>query len=193
MKESDISSCRSDLLSCRPVIKILHNILHNCFNLQINFNGDIIFFLTFNIAATIVIEEVALKSTFRFSSETGGKLRYLFPFVRATPFQMNRPVSERTIACRWQMNRVHARWKPGVAAILEVTGSRPPYHGLGRHDGDYRSTTFSGEEKCHPDNSRGILRAGSRSVIGAPRCRLLLEPCWSALWHRRRKMRKGPE
>lgn len=78
---------------------------------------------------------------------------------------MNRPVPEHTIAHRRRMDRVHALWKSGVAAILEVTGSRPPYHG--RHDVRAGITVLSREGECHPDNGRGISCAESPSLIGA--------------------------
>lgn len=96
------------------------------------------FSLMFNIDVIIASEE----PTSRFFSERGCVYYYLFPFVRVTSFQVNRPVSEHTIAHRRYVNRVYARWKPGVTAILEVAGFRPPY-GVGRHDGCAGSLAFA--------------------------------------------------
>lgn len=58
---------------------------------------------------------------------------YLFPLVRARPSQVNRSASECVIADWRRMDRVHTRWKLGIAAVLEVTRLRFAQHSF-RHD-----------------------------------------------------------
>jgi len=59
------------------------------------------------------------------------------------------------------MDRVYTRWKSGVAAILQIAGFRPSYHGLGRHDVRVK---IAGEYLLRGGNVTQITAVRSRSL-----------------------------